>query len=67
MSPIGHPHVHHVPGADDGLGRVRAGVGSHCQPATGVAVSFTAVPWSYCAWLGALATLPLPTVVTFSA
>ena len=36
MSPIGHPHVHHVPRADGGLGRVRAGVGSHGQPATGV-------------------------------
>src|SRR5512143_255938 len=38
-----------------------------CQPGAGVAVSVTELPWSYVAWSGAFATLPLPTVVTVSA
>ena len=40
---------------------------TNCRPPAGVAVSLTAVPWSYNAWFGCLVTLPPPTVVTFSA
>src|SRR5438093_65856 len=35
-----------------------------CQPAAGVAVSCTVLPWSSLAWSGLFATEPWPTVLT---
>src|SRR3982751_4595905 len=39
---------------------------SKFQPAFGVAVICTTVPWSYVAWLGAATAVPLPTVDSVS-